>query len=407
MRGAKTTVLVTPTSPARKRKHEEIHVTSFVSKLQNDIPNLPVTPQVGDYVFGELPFEIDWEVWRIDRKLRASNSLDAVSILHNARDLMRLLRENSDKPKIIWSTLRRRVAAVQASALGENGMQCDDGEPVAFKMPESSSPMAWKIIAEEGWYSGKVHLKLNFVWDTRERNYILKSQPMCVSTSRRAYRKFGGDRFVTVSIPLKTVYEQKNAVLKFLQQSLPICERTYHPFFLKRGQGSGASVAVHYFATHGAGLVGKELTLDQLYEWLLSINKNRNAQASKLWDRISLSLSSTKPTVTFAMNQIRLVPDEHKGGECLTDGCAKASPAVFREIWRSGVLGIESTPTAVQGRIGGAKGVWFVDPEADQRSDEMWIEIRDSQLKYKYDPVAFRDEKLRTLVSLYWKMVYE
>jgi hypothetical protein len=61
----------------------------------------------------------------------------------------------------------------------------------------------------------------------------------------------------------------------------------------------------------------------------------------------------------------------------------------------------------VQGRIGGAKGVWFVDPEADQRSDEKWIEIRDSQLKYKYDPVAFRDEKLRTLVSLYWKMVYE
>src|SRR5436305_1944950 len=83
------------------------------------------------------------------------------SILHNARDLMRLLRENSDKPKVIWSTLQRRVAAVQASALGDNGMQCDDAEPMASKMPESSSPMAWKILAEEGWHSGKVHLKLN------------------------------------------------------------------------------------------------------------------------------------------------------------------------------------------------------------------------------------------------------
>lgn len=369
--------------------------------MQNGIPNLLVTPQVGRYVFGELPFEIDWEVWRTDKKLSASNSLDAVSIMHNAKDLMRLLRENSDKPKFIWSALQRHVAAVQASALGENNMHCDYAEPMASKMPESSSPMAWKILAEEGWYSGKVHLKLNFVWDIRTRNHMLKSQPMRVSTSRRAYRKFGGDRFVTVLIPLKTVYEHKDAVLKFVQQSLPICERTYQPFFLKRGQGSGASVAVHYFATRGAGLAGKEMTLDQLYEWLLSINNNRNAQASKLWDRISLSLSSTKPTVTFALDQIRLIRDEYKGGECLTDGCARASPAVFREIWRSGVLGIESTPTAVQGRIGGAKGVWFVDPEADQRSDEMWIEIRDLQLKYKYDPVTFRDEKLRTLVSIY------
>lgn len=392
-------VLVTPTSPSRKRKHDEFQVTNFLSKLQNDIPNLVVTPQDGGYVFGELPFEIDWEVWRIDKKLSASGGLDAVSIMHNAKNLMRLLRENSDKPKVIWSTLQRHVAAAQASVLGDNCMQCDDAEPVASKMPESSSPMAWNILAEQGWHSGKVHLKLEFVWDIRRRNYLLKSQPMCVSTSRRAYRKFGGDRFVTVLIPLKTIYDHKAAVLKFLEQSLPICGRTYQPFFLKKGQSSGASVAVHYFATRGAGLDKKEMSLDQLYEWLLSLNKNRDAQASKLWDRISLSLSSTKPTVTFASNEIRRVDDVYDGGECMTDGCAKASPAVFREIWRSGVLGVESTPTAVQGRIGGAKGVWFVDPEADQRSDEMWIEIRPSQLKYEYEPVTFLDEKLRTLVS--------
>jgi hypothetical protein len=259
--------------------------------------------------------------------------------------------------------------------------------------------MTWTVLAEEGWHSGKVHLKLEFVWDPKKKSYKLKPQPMRLATSRRAYRKFGSDRFVTVSIPVKTVQDQKRIVLAFLREPLSICGRLYRTFFIKKGQGSGASIAAHYFATHGAGLNGNEVSLDQLFEWLLSLNKNRKAQASKLWDRISLSLSSTKPTVTFALNEIRLVDDKDDGGECMTDGCAKASPAVFSRIWRSNVLGVESTPTAIQGRIGGAKGVWFVDPEADQRSDEMWIEIRPSQLKYKYDALTFHDEKLRTLVS--------
>jgi len=362
-----------------------------------------VAPQSGDYTFGELPFAIEWELWRIDQIFTTSSDLDAFSILHNTKELVPLLRDNSDKPKIIWSILQKHVTAVQTSFLGKNGMQCDNpkGEPIspAAKMPEPSSPMTWTVLAEEGWHSGKVHLKLEFVLDPKKKNYRLKPLPMRLATSRRAYRKFGSDRFVTVSIPVKNVHDQKQIVLRFLREPLSICGRIYRTFFIKKGQGSGASIALHYFATHGAGLNGKEVTLDQLYEWLLSLNKNRNAQASKLWDRISLSLSSTKPTVTFALNEIRLVDDKDDGGECMTDGCAKASPAVFSRIWRSNVLGVESTPTAIQGRIGGAKGVWFVDPEADQRSDEMWIEIRPSQLKYKYDALTFQDEKLRTLVS--------
>lgn len=321
---------------------------------------------------------------------------------------MRVLRDDSDKPKVIWSTLQKHVATIQASVLGENGMECDDSrgeiDARASKMPEPSSPMGWAILAEEGWHSGKVHLKLDFLWDTSKKTYKLQPQPMRISTSRRAYRKFGSDRFVTVSIPLKTVYAHKAIVLQFLREPISICGRSYRAFFVKKGQNSGTSTVVHYFATEGAGLQGNEVNLDQLYEWLLSLNKNRDAQASKLWDRISLSLSSTKPTISFAIDEIRLVEDKYDGGECMTDGCAKASPAVFREIWQSRVLGVELTPTAIQGRIGGAKGVWFVDPEADERSDEMWIEIRPSQLKYKYDAVTFQDEKLRTLVRLTTEM---
>ena len=162
---------------------------------------------------------------------------------------------------------------------------------------------------------------------------------------------------------------------------------------------STESFTAHCFATDGAGLIGRELGLGQLYDWEICLWKNGNNIAAKLWSRISLSLSSTIPSLVFAPEQIRLVPDVYSGtGECMTDGCAKASPEVFRQIWRSGVLAVKETPSAIQGRIGGAKGVWYMDPDADPSSDKIWVEIRESQLKYKYDKITFQDPHLRTFV---------
>jgi hypothetical protein len=217
---------------------------------------------------------------------------------------------------------------------------------------------------------------------------------MIISGSRRSYRKYEGHRFITMSIPKETVFKYQKRVIDYLQKPLTICGRTYRVFFVK---SANSTFTAHYFATEGAGL--RHVSLQELMEWLVSLNRNCNMTAPKLWSRISLALSSTTPTVCFSVDQIRIVEDINSGtNECMTDGCAKASPAVFREIWRSGVLDTEQTPTAVQGRIGGAKGVWYMDPVADPRSDELWVEIRPSQLKFTYDPAILEDPMLRTLV---------
>jgi hypothetical protein len=39
-----------------------------------------------------------------------------------------------------------------------------------------------------------------------------------------------------------------------------------------------------------------------------------------------------------------------------------------------------------------------MDPDADPSSDKIWVEIRKSQLKYKYDEITFQDPHLRTFV---------
>ena len=65
----------------------------------------------------------------------------------------------------------------------------------------------------------------------------------------------------------------------------------------------------------------------------------------------------------------------------MTDGCAVCSPKVMRIVREK--LGLQETPMAVQARLGGAKGMWFVDPSLDRYSEEVSITIVNSQLMFK------------------------
>ena len=370
--------------------------TTFLERLQlsnlqqpppAQPPNIsPVTisPSINSigqpYIYGVLPFAVDWEVWRVDCR----HSLD----LANAGEWQNTLQPHVDSPKILWDCLRERAASTAGTLVTK------------IQMPEPSSARAWELIHMKGWNDGQVHLTMTLdVLSNRNCKYT--PQPMVVASSRRAYRRFGADRFVAVSIEKSKLRTNEEQIQQFLQQPFTICGRSFRVFFAKLKKGSKDSFTVHAFATCGDGLVGREISIDMLMEWTLSLNNNCTSIAPKLWSRISLSLSSTKPSVIFDLDQIRPVSDIFSpSGQCMTDGCARASPAVFREIWLSGILASKETPTAVQGRIGAAKGVWFVDPLCDPLSEEKWVEIRPSQLKFRYDPITFQDPTLRTLVSL-------
>jgi hypothetical protein len=86
----------------------------------------------------------------------------------------------------------------------------------------------------------------------------------------------------------------------------------------------------------------------------------------------------------------------------MNDGCSVCSPKVMRMIreW----LKLDETPVAIQGRIGGAKGMWFTDPEADIYSEEISITITASQRKFPPHDVdsdsATMDWARRTLFVL-------
>jgi RNA dependent RNA polymerase len=354
-------------SPKRRRVSppDETHANAFLEKLKSWPPLVPTILVDLTYTYGALPFAIDWEVWRVSEYTTIE--------LDEFAPLIPRLQQNVDKPKIIWQILESHAAK--------------------YNMPPPSSTRVWELLHTKGWFDGRVHFTLTLECSSKGGCRVTP-RPMMVAESRRAYRKYGSQRFIALTMVKDTFFKNQKKVGDFLRKPLSVCGRTYYVFFVKP---STTSFTVHYFATQGAGL--SEIHFDELMEWLLSLNKNYKMSAAKLWSRIPLALSSTRPTICFAREEIRLIGDiKSVDRECMTDGCAKASPAVFREIWRSGLLDTKETPTAVQGRIGGAKGVWYVDPTADPRSDEIWVEIRDSQLKLKFDPVTFEDPMLRTLV---------
>jgi hypothetical protein len=137
------------------------------------------------------------------------------------------------------------------------------------------------------------------------------------------------------------------------------------------------------------------MSLEDLLEWHMPTAANRNQSNCKLFQRISLGLSKTFASVIVPCTRVISLPGIRK--PVMNDGCALISRNLAKRICEQ--LGINGDiPSAFQGRIAGAKGLWMVDGErskhrvfSENGGDDIWIEISDSQLKIKPHPVDWKD----------------
>lgn len=84
----------------------------------------------------------------------------------------------------------------------------------------------------------------------------------------------------------------------------------------------------------------------------------------------------------------------------MNDGVARMSPMVATRI--KACLGLTVTPSAVQGRLGSAKGMWIVD--VDETSDKIWIETFPSQRKWDLDWMEAHNDHLTLEIRNYASM---
>ncbi|KAK6354545.1 hypothetical protein TWF696_003688 [Orbilia brochopaga] len=218
----------------------------------------------------------------------------------------------------------------------------------------------------------------------------------------RFSRHFGSDRFLVLRVPrynrdLKLDSDDYAKIVdEFLIESgFKLLSRKWRVMYYRepkdkregKGKGEHDWHNLVLFAEEGAGIM-EPMDVRQAIEWLIPIGKNLGQTECKFWSRIKLGFSTTTSTVVF--EKIDTTPDIKVGGNSLTDGCGLVSPAVLRRIKTQ--LELSYLPSAVQARIGPAKGLFIADPKAPVDSEELWIKTRGDQTKFEgiSDDVAHR-----------------
>jgi hypothetical protein len=307
-------------------------------------------------------------------------------------------------------------------------------------VPEKSSPQAWEAAVDNfkcKKQSGGVVLSGQMDWCNENESGIfkLKLNPLRTERSCRFHRRFGSDRFMTITMPAldrppnhwrNTSHPSalRECTAKWLTRHDHHClGRTWRAFYVeeaktKRKVKSEPLFRIEFFAVAGQDfahfcrlapalspprLQGEKptpMTVNALLEWHMPKAANANQHNCKLFQRISLGLSKTSETVNLKPTQVlrlRDLPNQ----TVMNNGCALMSRALANQICHR--LGINTTmPSCFQGRIAGAKGLWMVDRRGSSiegmNDDDIWIQISDSQLKIYPHPKEWTgpidDEKL-------------
>jgi hypothetical protein len=260
--------------------------------------------------------------------------------------------------------------------------------------------------------------------------FCLKPAPIQRDHSCRFQRKFGADRFLYLTAP---IFESKQTNGRYNQADMEMVGKRFsewlgktHTFLGRQWQAfqtepvkNSKTKNRQYDATHDkrvvlfaiSGCDVKPIPVGQMLNWFIPFALNAHQPYPKIFARLDLGLSRTVPTIVFKPSQVKDVPDMLSNGEAedtefndstlkweivpdeqvMNDGCSVMSVAAAQQIWKLyrevvGMRGAQALPSAFQGRIGGAKGMWIVSGESfskDPKDLDIWIQINESQLKFQ------------------------
>ncbi|CAO2652575.1 Nn.00g008580.m01.CDS01 [Neocucurbitaria sp. VM-36] len=261
--------------------------------------------------------------------------------------------------------------------------------------------------------------------------FNLQLQPIHADKSCRFQRKFGSDRFLYLTAPVFDHIDYKK-IDRFNKHDMRQIElrwkewlandhvflgrrwRVFHVEPFKKGKGNRKETThdkrIVLFATEGWG-IDAPCSIGSMLNWFLPFARNQGQSFCKAYARLDLGLSRTVPTLVFKPSQIQRLKDRKANGEqedsvfndkklhwesiqkeeVMNDGCSVMSVGAAQEIWRlyKAAMGLEGRlplPSAFQGRIAGAKGLWMISGETssrDPKDTDIWIQITDSQEKFE------------------------
>lgn len=258
------------------------------------------------------------------------------------------------------------------------------------KIPIDSGP----AIEKNGFFFGTFLYFTANLHGNSMSNMHLELQPPEKAHNRRIYRKYGSHRFLDIRV-------QSNAGINCLKgyfaNPLWICGRLYRLLWAKLDKAPQNYI---FFAEKGKGIEkSDEFSVDQVRDWMIPSKLNPDLTVEKYFKRVKLCFSKTIPAGVLPENCVELIPDVTNEENVMTDGGGLISFELMKDLQikyneyietETELLGDKSHEThkkefdpddicsSFQGRIGGFKGQWTLDPCLTGKK----IQCRDSQNKY-------------------------
>ncbi|KAL1641810.1 hypothetical protein SLS58_005852 [Diplodia intermedia] len=392
-------------------------------------------PEIGAKLM-KMEFKYRWEFLRV--ALEAGIQPDIL--------LPRDHNEEWNEYSCLWDYFRHHDAL--GDSFGKMARSSEKAWNNAGVIVEGSTVKAFENIT--------LKVKLSFTDKNHGPIFKLRLQPLQLEeTSCRFQRAFGGDRFLYLETPKfqgDRLPEHLKGQLEAIEERFPewlgakgkrFLGRKWETIHVEpigdkkkskgRAQDEGRGYRVILFATSGNDIdstkeTGKirsgtrrTMSVYDLVNWFMPLDKNANQRYLKAFARISLGLTTTLPALEFKPSQVRFVGDikannEHEAREfndttiswpvdeqtsrVMNDGCSRISVGAARLLWKN-TNKDGPIPSTFQGRIGGAKGMWMLSASPDTTEAfhcKTWIEVSDSQVKFEpheddtdsdYDPLRF------------------
>ncbi|KAI0321269.1 RNA-dependent RNA polymerase [Amylostereum chailletii] len=255
------------------------------------------------------------------------------------------------------------------------------------------------------WYGGRIQQVVRVETlglDKKEWKLVLQEPEM-----KRSYhlaRKMGSRRLLELRIPkdARDSVRPESLACKFV-----LLDRIYVPLAAKENKIYMVETSENHGRNSDASQ-GDNLrwSFQEFVNYCNPMSLNMDQTISKWSTRFEILLSTSLPAVEFKPENITLIHDiyaQHNTTEgkppaeiCLTDGCGFASLAAHLRVAQAGNL--LTTPTAIQARIYGSKGVYNLDHNDRLSTDPPRAYIRrNSQIKVKHAGVDVVDRAHRIL----------
>ncbi|RDX50511.1 hypothetical protein OH76DRAFT_1348782 [Lentinus brumalis] len=248
---------------------------------------------------------------------------------------------------------------------------------------------------KSNWYGGQVQQVARL--EQTDGSFRLVLAKMEMRKSHRFARFLGSRRLLQISVPATLMFERGDALREFFRQRFILCGRVFVVLGAKDSKAFLMEIPEDYERSCHVPGDEQRMSLEDFIDWHnpLRLPDNANQPVKKYVTRFDLGFSISVPALQFADADIHRIEDKYVDGydpesgnkapaeRIYTDGCGYMNGAALCAIAKQ--MGLEERPTAVQGRIGGAKGLWVLHLRDQSPTGTPKIWIRKSQVKIQLD----------------------